>query len=158
TPGGAGGSLNYDGAGGPAVGSSIVFVDIEGSGTPLNSGVTLPCVGCTLNFTTGANITEGPTQWTWAGGGSIVLTGTVPSIGINAPTNLLTGTFTGTPNTPGLASAGTTGLFIAIGIDVKDSVLTAFYGLGPNDWTFANTEIMLDTFTSGVNGAFTSVP
>jgi len=158
TPGGAGGTITYDGAGGPAIGSGIGFVNVTGVDTPLNNGATFPCVSCTLNFTTGANNQEGPPGWQWNGGGSFVLTGSIPGIGINAPVDLLAGTFTQTPNTPGLAGATPTGLFIAIGVDTKDSTLASFYGLGP-EFSFANTEIALGTFTvDPVTNGFTAVP
>jgi hypothetical protein len=156
-PGGAGGTLTYDGAGGPAIGTDIVFVNFSGVDTPANPGVTLDCVGCTLAFTTGANLDEGP-SWLWAGGGSFTLTGSVPALGLGAGTVLLTGSFTATVNTPGLAGTDPNALFIAIGTDTKDSTLASFYGLGP-DFTFANTEIALGTFVSDpVTGAFTAVP
>ncbi len=56
TPGGAGGTLVYGGAGGPLVGAGIVFVEIQGTDTPLNNLDVLDCVGCTPAFTTGANL------------------------------------------------------------------------------------------------------
>ena len=160
TPGGAGGTITYDGAGGAAVGTGIVFVDIASNGeTPLNPNTTLACVSCTLAFTTGPNLQEGPNQlWTWDGGGTFVLTGTVPSIGINAPVALISGSFTSTANTPSLAGADPNAIFIAIGTDVKDPTLTAFFGLGP-DFNFANTEIALGTFTSDPGtGSFSAIP
>ena len=156
TPGGAGGTLTYDGLGGPAVGTGIVFVDIQGVDTPLNTGVVLSCVDCALNFTTGSNTLEGPGLWTWNGGGSFTLTGDVPALGLDDAV-LASGVFESTPNTPGLASGGTSALFIALGFDTKDSVLAGFYGLGP-DFRFANTEIALDTFTLGSGGAFSAIP
>jgi hypothetical protein len=160
TPGGAGGTLTYDGAGGAAIGDGIVFVDIASNGdTPLNPNTTLDCVACTLHFETGLNNQEGPGQlWTWDGGGTFTLTGTVPSIGINAPVALISGSFVATANTPAVAGADPNALFIAIGIDTKDPALTTFFGLGPN-FNFANTEIALGTFISDpVTGAFTAVP
>lgn len=157
TPGGAGGTLTYDGAGGPLVGANIKFVDLVGVDSPLNAGVALACVDCFLNFTTGANTLEGPPQYTWAGGGSFVLTGDVPALGLDDAI-LLTGSFTGTPNTPGLAAAGTSALFIAIGADTKNETLAGFYGFTPDGWAFANTEIALSTFTPGADGAFSAVP
>jgi hypothetical protein len=157
TPGGAGGTLNYDGAGGPAIGTDIVFVEIQGVDTPANTGVTLACVNCSLDFTTGANTQEGPGQlWIWDGGGSFTLTGDVPALGLVGAT-LLTGTFTGTANTPGLAGTDPNALFVAIGTDTKDPTLAAFYGL-TNPFTFANTEIALSTFASAADGSFVSVP
>lgn len=157
-PDGAGGTITYDGAGGPAVGQGIVFVNVQGLDTPLNSGAVLSCVSCALAFTTGANQDETPPGWSWAGGGTITLTGTIPAIGINAPTDLLTGSFIETANTPGLASTGPSAIFLAFGFDTKDATLAAFYGLGP-DFAFANTEIALDTFSADpVTNAFVAIP
>jgi hypothetical protein len=157
TPGGAGGTLTYDGAGGPLVGANIKFVDLVGVDSPLNAGVALACVDCFLNFTTGANTLEGPPQYTWAGGGSFILTGDVPALGLDDAI-LLTGSFTGTPNTPGLAAAGASALFIAIGADTKNETLANYYGFQPDGWAFANTEIALGTFAAGADGAFSAVP
>lgn len=157
TPGGAGGTLTYDGAGGPAIGTNIKFVDLVGVDSPLNAGSVLACVDCVLNFTTGANTLEGPPQYTWAGGGSFVLTGDVPALGLDDAV-LLSGTFTGTPNTPGLAASETSALFLAIGTDTKNETLASYYGFGPNDWVFANTEIALGTYTQLADGAFSAVP
>ena len=78
-------------------------------------------------------------------GGTFTLTGDVPSLGLVGAT-LIAGTFTGTENTPGLAGE-TTGLFFALGVDAKDPTLAAFYGLAPTGFTFANTEIALNTLT-----------
>jgi hypothetical protein len=160
TPGGAGGTITYDGAGGPAIGSGIVFVDVTGVGTPANAGVTLDCVGCSLAFTTGTNISEGP-AYQWNGGGTFTLTGAVPGAGIPVATTLLTGSFLTTANTPGLATFGApalpSGLFIAAGIDTKNITLASFFGL-TNPFIFANTEIALGTFTEGADGAFVAVP
>ena len=159
TPGGAGGTLTDDGVGGPLVATGIEFVDIEGVDTPANNGDVIACTGCTLNFTTGANVQEGPPEWTWAGGGTFTLTGSVADLGrVNAV--LLAGTFTGTPNTPGLAAGGSSALFLSLGVDTKNEVLASHYGLPP-DFTFANTEkSALGTFVldpSGNNG-FSAIP
>ena len=55
-----GGTVSYNGAGGPAVGANIIFTTITGLETPANAGVTLTCTGCLMNFTTGNNLSEGP--------------------------------------------------------------------------------------------------
>jgi hypothetical protein len=156
-PGGAGGTLTYDGLGGPAVGTDIQFVEIVGIESPLNSGVVLDCVDCVLNFVTGPNLLEGPPQYTWAGGGTITLTGDVPALGLD-DVLLLSGSFVATPNTPGLAASGNSALFLAIGTDTKHEALAGFYGFGPDNWNFASTEIALGTFTLGESGAFSAIP
>jgi hypothetical protein len=52
---------------------------IQATGTPQNSGETLQCFGCTLNFDTGPLTGSNPTQWFFAGGapGSVVMAGMI---------------------------------------------------------------------------------
>src|SRR5687768_4296997 len=66
-----GGTLSYDGAGGALVGTDISMDTITASGVP-NPGI-LTCVGCVLNFTTGANTLEGPAFWNFASGGTFTI-------------------------------------------------------------------------------------
>jgi hypothetical protein len=157
------GTLTYNGTGGPLVGTGIGFQTITPSATdppPFNAGTSLGCGGCMLNFTTGNNISEGPALWTFAGGGTFTLTGTIPALGIVVPTVILEGTFTGNP----LAfSAGGSLTFGGGGIDMKVPELALFYwGIvappPPNDqiFMFSNTEITaVPTFTG--NGGFSAV-
>ena len=91
-------------------------------------------------------------------GGSFTLTGSVPDLGLPAGTVLLAGSFTGTPNTPGLASTDSSAIFLSLGVDTKNEVLAAHYGLPPEPFVFANTEIALGTFVLGAGGAFTAIP
>jgi hypothetical protein len=146
-----GGTVTYDGAGGPAIGDDILLQSIQGLGTPLNDGVTLACDGCLLDFTTGVNITEGPVLWNFSSGGTITLTGAVPALGLPAGTLLLSGVFSGTPNE--ITSGDGFGLFAAIGTDVKNETLATFFGLNPLDFTFGTTNIQTDT-TVGADGSF----
>jgi hypothetical protein len=149
----------YDGVlGNPAIGTDIVFTTITGLGTPANPGVTLTCTGCFLNFTTGGSVSEGPALWDFGPGGTITVstdaTGSVTGPGfpgLGANTNLLTGSFAGTPNEiigPGEAL----GLFAAGGLDVKNETLAGFFGLGPN-FIHATTSIQSDV-TVGADGSF----
>jgi hypothetical protein len=149
-----GGTVSYDGAGGPAIGDDILFQSIQGLGTPLNDGVTLTCDGCLLDFTTGANLSEGPALWNFSSGGTITVTGAVPALGIPAGTTLLSGTFSGTPNE--ITGGDGFGLFAALGTDVKDATLAAFFGLDPSGFTFGTTSIQTAT-TVGANGSFNGV-
>jgi hypothetical protein len=146
-----GGVVSYDGAGGPAIGDDILLQSIQGLGTPLNDGVTLDCVGCLLDFTTGANLTEGPALWNFGPGGTITLTGAVPALGLPAGTLLLSGTFAGTPNE--ITGGDSFGLFAAVGTDVKNATLATFFGLGP-DFTFGTTSIQTTTLVDPATGAF----
>jgi hypothetical protein len=145
-----GGTVSYDGAGGPAIGDDILIQSIQGLGTPANDGVTLTCSGCLLDFTTGANVTEGPVLWNFGAGGTITLTGAVPALGLPAGTVLLSGVFAGTPNE--IIGSDTFGLFAAVGTDVKNETLATFFGLTP-DFTFGTTSIQTDT-TVGADGSF----
>jgi hypothetical protein len=146
-----GGTVSYDGAGGPAVGTDILFQSIQGLDTPLNSGVTLACDGCLLDFITGANLTEGPALWNFGPGGTLTLTGAVPALGLPAGTLLLVGSFAGTPNE--ITDGDSFGLFAAVGTDVKNETLAAFYGLGV-DFTFGTTSIQTTTLVDPATGAF----
>ncbi len=52
-----GGTLSYAGGAAPLVGTDIVFDTVIVSGAPMNNGV-YDCVGCLLDFTTGAKIAD----------------------------------------------------------------------------------------------------
>jgi PEP-CTERM motif len=157
TPNGAGGTLTYNGAGGPLVGTNIQFVVIQGVDTPLNNLDTLACTDCFLNFTTGANLTEGPNQWTWAAGGTFTLIGDVVSLGLDDAV-LVSGTFTDSPVVPTLAAVGGTAALLSFGVDTKNEVLASHYGLG-TDFSFANSELALGTFVlNPATAGFTASP
>jgi hypothetical protein len=146
---GAGGTLSYGGnPGDPMVGASIGLDSIIGGGTPLNNGVTLACVGCTLSFTTGAVTTEGPPIWSFGGNafGSFTVTGSVPALGISG--TLLVGSIS-------LAGAFQVGQLTGnvLGPDIKRPEIVAFYGLTGMAFNYANTDIVT-TPTVGGNGSF----
>jgi hypothetical protein len=150
-----GGTVSYDGAGGPILGTDIQFQSILGIGTPLNPGVELTCVGCLLNFTTGAVTSEGGpglAPWLAGAGGTISIVGAIPALGIPAGTTLLTGTFSGTP-LEAIGAGLQFGLFAGAGSDVKNETLAAFFGL-PADFTFANTAITADITHNPITAAF----
>ena len=149
-PNGAGGLVSYDGADGPAIGTDIVFQSITGVDTPANTGVTLTCVDCVLNFTTGNNLSEGPPGWDFGPGGTItVVGGTAGALVLPAGTLLLSGSFSGTPNE---GVAGPLGLFAGGGVDVKNVALATFFGLTP-DFVHATTSIQAP-LTVGADGSF----
>jgi hypothetical protein len=148
-----GGTIVYGGAGGPAIGTDILIQGIVPIDTPDNNGVALTCLGCTLSFTTGNNISEGPDLWTFAPGGSFQLTGSVPGAGIIAPAVLIDGTFSNV--NPLQSSNGDIGLFFGAGVDVKHPLLAAFYGLGPDGFAFTSTIVQAGTFSfDPATGAF----
>src|SRR4030095_11952406 len=142
-PTGPGGTVAWPGAV-SITGTDIQFQSILGLETPLNAGVVLECVGCLLDFTTGAaTAAVGPGGGfliTADPGGSVALTGAIPALGVPAGTTLLSGTFTGT--TAELIGPGQEfGLFLGGGPDVKDAILASFFGLDPLSFTFGTTSI-----------------
>jgi PEP-CTERM motif len=160
----AGGSLSYDGEGGPLVGTNIGFGVLAGFGTALNTGVPLFCVpACTLAFETGANTTEavplggGVQQWTWAGdGGFFVLEGDLNTqadgLGVEiASGTLLTGEFTGAV---GLVGPEGRLLVAGAGVDEKIGSLLEFYAIPEFlNFNFAQTEIVASGLVVGANGS-----
>lgn len=149
----SGGSLSYNGAGGPVIGSNIPFETITGIGTPANAGDgnALDCIGCLLNFTSGDNIDETSPVYEWAGGGSFVLTGlaeTQGGVGIAGGT-LLEGAWhfvTGT-----VASSI---IIIGEGFDVKNADLLAYFGITNPNFTFTSTQFAASRVTVGSDGGF----
>jgi len=130
------GTISYAGGASPLVGSGIEVDNITGIGTPSNNGVTVTCVSCTLNFTTGNLTSSTATTWNFGGGGSITITGGVDLIPGGAPeipvgTTLLSGSFDGasvtkTNNTFRIAGASF--------VDTKDEDLLDFYGAPNTLW------------------------
>jgi len=156
--GGSGGTVSYGGVDGtdPLVGANIKFSELVGNDTPLNSGVALTIVGGLLNFSTGANTSEGATVYTFGPGGTFTLTGKVVDSGNNVIANgtLLTGSFTGTSTVTGLGAGF--GIFVGLGIDTKNQDLLNYYGITANDFVFANTEIGLAPGGATGNGGFSA--
>ena len=148
------GTLTYDGNGGAAVGTDIIFTTIDGVATPLNSGSVLECRGCELDFLTGLNTLEGPALWQWMAGGSFTVTGEAyDGATLIASGTLLAGTFGGTPSVVGNAASA---LFVSLGVDEKHDDLEAFYGYDPDQpWVFAHTNLALDScVAAGGAGGF----
>jgi hypothetical protein len=161
-----GGTVTYNGAGGPVVGTDVIFQQVIGVGTPLNSGVSLFCfpVNCLLDFATGTNIVEGPPVYSFNGGGSLSLIG-----GLNTQANGLgvqvapAGTVLahdGVFDTPSVVlTAGVDSLlFAGGGIDLKNVLLANFYGLTDLQFSFANTELSLgNAIFDPATGGFAAV-
>lgn len=148
---GGGGTLSYDGASGPLIGTAIVFDTLKGIGTPLNDGVVLTCVSCLLDFETGANVTEGGTNYTFAGGGFLTLTGTLKDgATVVASGDLVDGTWLGASAfvaSPNAFAGGT-------GSDLKHKDLLDFYGLTALNFTFASTQISANVVVIPLTKAF----
>ena len=147
------GTLTYDGLGGGAVATDILFDSILGTDTPSNSGSVLECRSCTMDFITGANITEGLPTWSFGAGGSISILGEAwDGATLIASGVLASGSFISTPTVLGLGT--TSALFAGFGLDEKNADLIDFFGY-PADttWTYATTSISLGT-CSGGGGTF----
>jgi PEP-CTERM motif len=157
----SGGTLSYDGEGGALVGTNIGFGRLAGIDTPLNNGVQVFCVpDCTLNFETGPNLTEavsaggGLQQWTWAGGGSFTVDGTLNTAadgsGLEvASGTLLDGTFDGA-----FALVGPAGRMLVTGVgdDRKIGGILDFYGFSEFlPFSFASTDIVATGLVVGGN-------
>lgn len=149
----AGGTLSYNGTGGPAVGTNIGFDIVTVDAFPA-----LTCVGCVLNFSTGPNTFESGVLWTWAGGGSFVITGTItdPNNGnvVVASGVLLSGSFSGP--LPAFAGLGQDNqiTFSGTGTDTKNASLLRYFGLSPNDFVYANTEVTATNCTPNASNGF----
>ena len=165
TPGGAGGTITYAGGPAPAVGTGIVFVDIEGIGTPLNSRHDPALRRLHPQLHHGAQPDAGAAAVELGGRGSFVLQGGVPDAisanfpaGIPAGSDLLAGSFVELGQTPSLTGVPPSALFLAVGIDEKHQGLLDFYG-ETNPFNFANTEIALGSFTLNPDaGSFVALP
>ena len=147
------GTLSYDGTGGALVGSGIDFYSILGDDTPANNGAVLDCVGCELNFTSGANTLEGPSLWAFNGGGTLTITGTV----MDGATVVASGTLvSGSFNQVYVASNGLDdGLLVmsGFGFDEKDADLLDYFGLTDQTFHFASTDISVGNVAyNGIGG------
>jgi hypothetical protein len=159
-----GGTLSYNGAGGPLVGTNIIFQEVIGVDTPLNDTTSLFCwpVNCVLNFTTGNNVVEGPPFYTFLGGGSLTLTGGLNTqadgLGVQVVPGgtLLASNGTFDPPVIVLGGGSTNAQVSGVGFDFKDEDLTTFYGLDQTVFSFANTVLSLQGATFDAEGGFTA--
>jgi hypothetical protein len=159
----AGGTLSYDGLGGPLVGTNIGFGVLNAVDTVANQGVPLFCVpNCTLNFETGANVTENVTisgtlsQWTWGGGGTFEVEGTLNTAADGSGTAVATGTILTGEFTGALGLVGPAGRLAVTGVgeDEKIGGLLDFYGISEFlPFRFASTEIVATGLVVGANGS-----
>ena len=145
------GSLSYAGGSAALVGTNIGVDNVTGLQTPSNDGVTLSCLTCTLNFTTGALTSA----WNWGGPGSISLDGAIPGAGIVGSTNLFSGTFT---NASVVSLSGVTVVALTNFWATNNVNVTSFFGL-PSDGGYVgsiNLSFQVPTGTS-IGGAFNTL-
>lgn len=160
--GGGGGSISYAGGANPLIGTNLAVSTITGiNGVPLNNGVALSCVGCVINFQTGAYTGGSALSWTFASGGTFTLTGSIPSIAGGAPTTLMSGYFMSDsivgqlplPQIPGLGAFTIAGAAFST---ILDPALTNFYGTPADPMRYASN-FNISFYTNGSPaGAFSS--
>lgn len=150
------GRLLYKKSGGPLIGLDIEFHSILGVATPSNSGNRLVCDSCTLSFTTGNNISDGPNLWQFAGGGSLTISGTArDKANIIASGTLVSGSFTSVTVTGDGNNNGAL-IMSGFGTDLKHPDLLSHFGIkGKTPFTFADTNISLGNVSyPSEDGAF----
>jgi len=157
-----GGTVSYGGAGGAMTGTDIAVSQLTGTGTPANGGASLSCDNsatgaverCLINFTTGANISEGPPTWMFAGGGSISVTGSL----YDGATEIASGTLlSGVFNTIMTFGFEPTAAVLGFGIDTKNEDLVNYFGIDPASlFNFTLSLHANTTFDSGADGSFTA--
>ncbi len=160
----SGGSLFYDGSGGPLVGTDIVFDSVVGVSTPLNNGAVLTLVNGKLNFTTGPNLLEPAPIYGWDGGGSFTITADavldslsnniiVPAI----DTPILVGTFLASPTYGAIGFVGGNQISISsFGVDQKNPDILAYFGINPANFNFAESTISTADLVVGGNQGFSA--
>ncbi len=127
------GAVSYAGGLNPLVGTAIPVGSVTGLGTPANSGVTVPIIGGTLGFNTGNFSGSTSTVWNFSSGGTVAISGCA-DIDLDGGACdasdvsglLLLGTFTGTPS---VTDFGVFDLAAAVGLDLKNPALLAFFGI-----------------------------
>ena len=156
------GTVSFAGGTSALVGTDIQVDTVVGLGTVANDGVTLNCIGCVLNFTTGDYSGASGNQWLFGGGGTITINGSLDTNNDGvvdiANVNLLSGTFNQASNVS--YDLGVLIFNIAAGTfaDNKDPGLLAYYGL-PNGDYMGGMNISFATaagVTQNVGDAFTS--
>ena len=166
------GTLFYNGAGGPLVGTDIAFDFVQGIGTPnlgtlvcgTTDGLFVTLNPCLLKFETGNLTSDTGDELTWAGNavfgsfelvGGLVDTFTLTQISADGST-LLSGQIT----TASLEDAGFGQWEAGLGgLDIKDADLVEFFygGGGPDDFRYVNSELVISGIVDPSNGFDTAV-
>jgi len=144
------GTISYAGGAAPLIGANIVISDITSPGAPLNSGTSLTCAGCLLNFTSGSLISQTPGLYTFGGGGTFTLTG---SIGGPSAT-LLSGSFGGNASVVSGGILDITAAFISTDVN---SALSGYFGLPSTPPQYSGALGILSAAIPGQGGAFSGI-
>jgi hypothetical protein len=153
---GGAGTIMYAGTGGALVGANISILNSSGNNTPSNDGVHA-VTGGVLSFTTGSLMTFANGVYTFAGPGTITLTGGIADAGLAGGSTVLLGSFS--IATAQLQPGGTLafGLF-GSGPDSKNADLVAYFGLpGTSDYWFWNGQATGSISSGAANGGAFSV-
>jgi hypothetical protein len=139
-------AIDFAGGTNPLTGFQIPVLSVLGIGTPLNNGTTLPTPGYFLNFTTGGLTSGAGNTWDFSSGGTVTIT--------NGSTTLASGSFTGNPFVTELSAAFN--IVGAVGIDLKNPLLLAFFGLPNTQYTFGLNDSFSIPKAVTAPGAFSS--
>lgn len=122
--------ISYAGGALPLIGVDISVDTVIGIATPLNSGVILtlspPPFHGTLSFMTGGLTGSTATTWDFGPGGSILVTGGIPVLGLANGTLLLSGVWT---SATVISLTNTFKIAGGAFVDTKNSTLLTYYGL-----------------------------
>jgi hypothetical protein len=122
------GTVSYAGGFAPLLGDDIRIEAIWGFGTPDHNLERLDIVNGVLTFTTGAFVGYDPIAgYEFAGGGTFLIQGQVPDVGITMQSTLAEGTFFSAFFGPGVAPAS----LRIFGIDAKHDAIVSYFGLVP---------------------------
>jgi hypothetical protein len=142
-----GGTISYAGGVSPLVGTNI-SVDLVSAipGGPFG----VACSNCFLNFQTGNLVAGDASQYTFASGGSITITGLVAGMSGGSVT-LLSGSFDGVTTVNGFGIAGDSFS------DFKNPALLALFGLPAGPYA-GNLNLMFTAILTSSPTVFASVP
>jgi hypothetical protein len=128
-----GGTVSYAGGSSGLVGAGLPISSVFG--TPPGSGSSIGVVGGSMSFATGGwtggmNLGGGQFLSFFSPGGSILITGTVPTAGITTSSTLLQGTFSGVPIFQ-YSGAGLASLNGSLSLTVLNSALSSYFNFAP---------------------------
>ena len=158
------GRISFAGSGSPVVGTDLGVLTVKGLDTPSNTDQAIAISNGQLDFSTGTytgtttDNSSGSTSTAvehFAPGGTITITGGVPSLGIPDGTPLLTGSFS---DSPFVRTIGTGSLDVQAGafINVVNSKLAQYFGLPVGKAVYSGGLSTLFAASSSQSGVFAS--